>query len=57
MSNHRILNPAEHGQLRVLTRAAAELGDAVMACLTVPSEFQAGIMGQLVKRRGTITNT
>lgn len=25
--------------------------------VTVPAEFQAGIMGQLVKRRGTITNT
>ena len=40
MSNHRILNPAEHGQLRVLTGAAAEFGDAVMACLTVPAEFR-----------------
>lgn len=25
--------------------------------VTVPAEFQAGIMGQLVKRRGTVTNT
>ena len=25
--------------------------------VTVPMEFQAGIMGQLVKRRGNITNT
>jgi translation elongation factor EF-G len=25
--------------------------------VTVPSEYQAGIMGQLVKRRGSITNT
>ena len=25
--------------------------------VTVPAEFQSGIMGQLVKRRGTITNT
>jgi translation elongation factor EF-G len=25
--------------------------------VTVPAEFQASIMGQLVRRRGTITNT
>jgi len=25
--------------------------------VTVPTEYQGGIMGQLVKRRGTITNT
>lgn len=25
--------------------------------VTVPSECQSGVMGQLVKRRGTITNT
>jgi len=25
--------------------------------VTVPIEYQAGIMGQLVKRRGSITNT
>jgi elongation factor G len=25
--------------------------------VTVPTEYQSGIMGQLVKRRGTITNT
>ncbi len=25
--------------------------------VTVPSEYQAGVMGQLVKRRGNVTNT
>jgi translation elongation factor EF-G len=25
--------------------------------VTVPLEYQAGIMGQLVKRRGNVTNT
>lgn len=40
MNNHRILHPAEHGQLRVRTEAGAEFGDSVMACLTVPSEFR-----------------
>ncbi|OYU15068.1 MAG: multidrug transporter [Alphaproteobacteria bacterium PA4] len=40
MSNHQILNPADHGELRVLTGAGAALGDAVMACLVVPAEFR-----------------
>lgn len=40
MKNHRILNPAEHGQLRVRTEAGASFGDAAMACLTVPPEFR-----------------
>lgn len=40
MSNHQILNPADHGQLRIRTEAGAELGDAVMACLAVPAEFR-----------------
>ncbi len=41
MSNHQILNPADHGTLRVHTGAGAQFGDAVMACLTVPLEFRA----------------
>lgn len=41
MSNHQILNPANHGDLRVHTGAGAQFGDAVMACLTVPLEFRA----------------
>ncbi len=40
MSNHQILNNAEHGDLRVHTEAGAEYGDGVMACLTVPAEFR-----------------
>ena len=31
MSNHQILNPADHGALRVHTEAGAAFGDAVMA--------------------------
>ncbi len=41
MSQHEILNPADHGTLRVRTEASAALGDNVMACLTVPAEFRA----------------
>ncbi len=40
MSNHQILNPADHGTLRVRADAATELGDGVMSCLVVPSEFR-----------------
>lgn len=40
MSNHAILNPADHGELRIHTAASAEMGDNVMACPTVPAEFR-----------------
>jgi hypothetical protein len=40
MSNHCILNPAEHGELRVHTHADAALGDGAMAALVVPGEFR-----------------
>ena len=40
MTSHAILDPAEHRDLRVRPEASAELGDEVMACLTVPSEFR-----------------
>lgn len=40
MSNHQILNPADHGELRVHTRTGSEFGDKVMACLAVPNEFR-----------------
>ena len=40
MSNHQIVNQQDHGGLRILTRAGAALGDAVMACLVVPAEFR-----------------
>jgi SapC len=40
MSNHVQLDRDAHRELRILTGASAELGDAVMACLTVPAEFR-----------------
>lgn len=40
MSQHQILNPADHGQLRVHTEAGAEYGDNVMASLAMPAEFR-----------------
>jgi hypothetical protein len=40
MSQHSILNPADHGQLRIHTEAGAQYGDNVMACLTMPAEFR-----------------
>ena len=40
MSNHVIVDNATHRALRVLPGHDATLGDAVMACLTVPTEFR-----------------
>jgi hypothetical protein len=40
MSQHQILNPADHGPLRIHTEAGAEYGDNVMACLAMPAEFR-----------------
>lgn len=40
MSKHVPLDSNAHRELRIRTGASAELGDAVMACLTVPSEFR-----------------
>jgi hypothetical protein len=40
MSDHAILDPAKHRDLRVHAQAAAEHGDGVMACFTVPTEFR-----------------
>ncbi len=40
MSNHQILNPADHGGLRINTEAGTDMGDAVMASLAVPAEFR-----------------
>ena len=40
MSQHQILNSADHLNLRVHTEAGAAYGDDVMACLTVPLEFR-----------------
>lgn len=41
MSNHHILNFADHGNLRVHNGAGAGLGDAVMTSLAIPLEFRA----------------
>jgi len=40
MTRHAALDTNSHRDLRVRTDAGAELGDAVMATLTVPSEFR-----------------
>lgn len=40
MSQHQILNSADHGQLRIQTEAGAEFGDNVMASLAMPAEFR-----------------
>lgn len=40
MSNHQIVNFADHRHLRVHASAGARFGDSVMACLTVPAEFR-----------------
>ena len=41
MSNHQILNPQDHGDLRIANDAGAAFGDNVMASLAIPSEFRA----------------
>jgi len=40
MSSHEILTSEAHRDLRVRTERSAELGDAVMSCVTVPTEFR-----------------
>ena len=40
MSTHQILNPADHGSLRIRTGAGEALGDSVMTALIVPAEFR-----------------
>lgn len=40
MSQHQLLDSLNHRDLRVRTDSAAELGDAVMACLLMPAEFR-----------------
>lgn len=39
-AGHAMLDSDAHRDLRVLTDASAQLGDAVMACFTVPHEFR-----------------
>jgi hypothetical protein len=40
MSGHVILDTAAHRDLRVRTERAAELGDGLMCCIAMPSEFR-----------------
>jgi hypothetical protein len=40
MSDHVILTADDHRDLRIRTERSSELGDAVMTCITVPSEFR-----------------
>ncbi|AKM10377.1 SapC family protein [Croceicoccus naphthovorans] len=40
MSQHAVLDPQAHRDLRVAMQPDAELGDAVMSCVTVPVEFR-----------------
>lgn len=40
MTNHAILDSSSHRDLRVRVDAGADLGDGVMATLTVPAEFR-----------------
>ena len=40
MSAHEILTVEAHRDLRIRTDRSAELGDAVMSCVTVPDEFR-----------------
>ena len=40
MSAHEILTAEAHRDLRIRTDHGAELGDAVMSCITVPTEFR-----------------
>lgn len=40
MSAHEILTSEAHRDLRIRTERGPELGDAVMSCVTVPTEFR-----------------
>jgi hypothetical protein len=40
VTRHAALDSKDHRELRIRAGASAELGDAVMACLTVPTEFR-----------------
>ena len=60
MSDHVILAAEDHRDLRIRTERAPELGDAVMTCITVPSEFRRvqthyPILFQLDAERDSIT--
>lgn len=40
MSKHVALTPEDHQDIRLRTQRSAALGDAVMSCVTFPSEFR-----------------
>lgn len=40
MTDHAILTPEAHAELRIREERGADLGDAVMCCLTFPDEFR-----------------
>lgn len=40
MADHVLLDSRTHAELRIRTERAAELGDGIMSCLTVPAEFR-----------------
>jgi len=40
MTEHVMLHPQEHKDLRIITRRGAAYGDAVQSCLTFPHEFR-----------------
>lgn len=40
MANHAVLTVQDHRDLRISPERSAELGDAVMSCIVVPSEFR-----------------
>lgn len=40
MSQHQILTPEAHAELRIRVEAGRDLGDGVMAALAVPAEFR-----------------
>ena len=40
MPDHAILTADDHRDLRIRTERSPELGDGLMACITVPSEFR-----------------
>lgn len=40
MSQHAVLDPAAHRDLRVRMEPGADLGDQVMSCIAVPTEFR-----------------
>lgn len=40
MSDHRVLTAQDHRDLRIRVERGADLGDGVMCCITVPTEFR-----------------